>query len=197
MDAEAAQQSFGELDRFHWIDVVVAGNADVNTVRHAIETAIGARGVVETPLGRGGRMEAMLGTLRWIMTASGTVSMLVGIFLIQHTVSTAIARRRVDFMKLRAIGATRWTIVLIVFAEALLVGVAGSMLGIAAGLGFAKLAVRVLGDSVSTMYVSLPPPPVTLTRGEFLQRHSRWAAVRCCSQLCFQGCSCCDYGLWL
>jgi putative ABC transport system permease protein len=166
MDSEAAQQAFGELDRFHWVDVVLAQGVDLETARAAIEAAVAGRGVVETPLGRGRRMEVMLGTLRWILTASGTVAMLVGVFLIQHTVGTAVRRRRADLIKLRAIGATRWLIVGAILTEAALIGAVGSVLGVAGGVGFAKLAASVLGDAVSAMYAPLPPPPVTLTPGE-------------------------------
>jgi putative ABC transport system permease protein len=167
MDAEAAQQAFGELDRYHWVDVVVAPGVSVETARLALERAIAGRAVIETPFGRGQRMEAMLGTLRWMLTASGTVSMLVGVFLIQHTVGTAVRRRRADLIKLRAIGATRWLVIAAILVEATLIGALGSLLGVAAGIGFAKLAVSTLGDAVSVMYASLPPPPVTLTTSEF------------------------------
>ena len=167
MDSEAAQQAFGELDRFHWVDVVIAPGASIDATRSALENAIAGRAVVETPLGRSRRMEAMLGTLRWMLTASGTVAMLVGVFLIQHTVGTAVRRRRADLTKLRAIGATRWLIIVAILVEAALIGALGSLFGVALGIGFAKLAVGTFGDAVSVMYASLPPPPVTLTRGEF------------------------------
>ncbi len=167
MDAEAAQQAFGELDRYHWVDVVVAPGTAIDGTRAALEGVIAGRAVVETPVGRGQRMEAMLGTLRWMLTASGTVSMLVGVFLIQHAVGTAVRRRRADLVKLRAIGATRWLIILAILAEVIAIGALGSLLGVAAGIGFAKVAVGTLGDAVSTMYAALPPPPVTLTPWEF------------------------------
>ena len=166
MDSDAAQHAFGELDRFHWVDVVIAPGADLDATRATVEHAVAGRGVVETPLGRSRRMEAMLGTLRWMLTASGMVAMLVGVFLIQHTVGTAVRRRRADLIKLRAIGATRWQVMATILVEAMVIGAVGSALGVAAGIAFAKVAVSTLGDAVSAMYASLPPPPVTLTCAE-------------------------------
>jgi len=166
MDSDAAQHAFGELDRFHWIDVVIAANVDLATARASVVRSVGDRGVVKTPFGRSRRMEAMLGTLRWMMTACGTVAMLVGVFLIHHTVATAVRQRRSDLTRLRALGATRRLVATAVLTETALVGVVGAVLGVGLGIGFAALAVRAFSDAIAAMYISVPPPPVTLTPGE-------------------------------
>ncbi len=171
MDSDAAQHAFGELDRFHWIDVVVAPDADLDSVRMEVERVVDGHGVVESPFGRGRRMEAMLGTLRWMLTASGVVAMLVGVFLIQHTVATAVRRRTPDLTTLRALGATRWLVSVSVLVESLTLGAVVSLAGVALGVGFARAAVTAFGDVVAAMYATLPPPPVTLTAGEM------WAAI--------------------
>jgi putative ABC transport system permease protein len=168
MDSEAAQLAFGELDRYDWIDLVIAPQADLEAVRTSIERLVAGRGVVETPFGRGRRMETMLGTLRWMLTASGTAAMLVGVFLIQHTIATSVRRRQTELAALRAIGATRRSVVLAILAESLAVGLIGSLAGIGIGVGFAALAVRAFGDVVGAMYASFPTPAVTLTRNEML-----------------------------
>lgn len=171
MDSDAAQHAFGELDRFHWIDVVVDPQTNVESVRLAVERLVDGQGIVETPFGRGRRMEAMLGTLRWMLTASGVVAMLVGVFLIQHTVATAVRRRAPDLTTLRAIGATRWLVSASVLVEALVLGAVGSLAGVALGVGLARIAVTAFGNVVAAMYATIPPPPVTMTASEV------WAAI--------------------
>jgi putative ABC transport system permease protein len=163
MDADAAQDAFGRLDEFHWVDVVVAPGASVDAARDAIGRAVAGRAVVDTPLGRGRRMEAMLGTLRMIITLSGVVAMLVGVFLIHHTVGTAIAQRRDDLVTLATLGAPRRHLFAHLLLEVSALGLVGTVGGIAAGLGFARLATGGFGDVVSMMYAPVPAPSVTIT----------------------------------
>ncbi len=166
MDSDAAQHAFGELDRYHWVDVVVRPGVDVDAVRAAIEGVVEGRAVVDTPVGRGRRMEAMLSTLRWMLTLSGVVAMLVGVFLIQHTVATAIRQRRDDLTKLRALGAGRKVVVAYLLAESFVVALVGTLAGIGLGIGFAIVASKPFGDAIATMYVPMPAPDVMMTAGE-------------------------------
>jgi putative ABC transport system permease protein len=160
MDAEAVQQMFGAVGKFHWVDVVAGHGAAVDDVKRRVVDVVGARGVVDTPRGRGERIEAMLGSLRTMLATSGIVAMIVGLFLIYHTVNTAIARRQGEFATLWALGAPRRHIVGYLLLESAAVGVIGSVLGVVAGLAFARLAAASFGSVISEMYVSMPPPSV-------------------------------------
>lgn len=64
----------------------------------------------------------------------GFLAMFMGAFIIFNTFRTIIAERRHDIGMLRAIGASRSTIIGIILAEGLLQGIVGSLLGI--GLGY-------------------------------------------------------------
>jgi putative ABC transport system permease protein len=63
----------------------------------------------------------------------------VGAFIIFNTFSITVAQRRREFAMLRAMGATRGQVLAAVAAEALLLGVAASVLGLLSGLGFSRL----------------------------------------------------------
>jgi putative ABC transport system permease protein len=160
MDADAAQALFGAVGKFHWVDVVAGDGAAVDDVRRRVADVVGARGVVDTPRGRGERIEAMLGSLRTMLATSGIVAMIVGLFLIYHTVNTAIARREGELATLWALGAPRRHIVGYLLTESAAMGAVGSALGVAAGLAFARLAAASFGGVISDMYVSMPPPSV-------------------------------------
>ena len=64
--------------------------------------------------------------------------MLVGAFLIFNTFSITVAQRARELALLRTLGATRRQVLNSVLLEALTIGLLGSIVGILAGLGFAK-----------------------------------------------------------
>jgi len=65
------------------------------------------------------------------------VSLFVGGFLIFDTFSITVAQRVREFGLLRTLGASRGQVLRAVIAEALLLGIGGALLGVAAGVGFA------------------------------------------------------------
>jgi putative ABC transport system permease protein len=65
----------------------------------------------------------------------GGLALAMGGFIILNTFRTGVAERRRDIGMLRAVGASRRQVVAMVVAESLLLGLAGSALGILAGYG--------------------------------------------------------------
>ena len=77
--------------------------------------------------------------LKPALLAFSGAALLVGAFIIFNTFSITVAQRRREFALLRAMGATRGQVLAAVAAEALLLGVAASVLGLLSGLGFSRL----------------------------------------------------------
>jgi putative ABC transport system permease protein len=73
------------------------------------------------------------------LLAFAGAAVLVGAFVIFNTFSITVAQRMREFAMLRTIGAMRRQVLTSVMGEALLVGIAASVLGLIAGVGFAKL----------------------------------------------------------
>ena len=73
------------------------------------------------------------------LLAFAGAAVLVGAFVIFNTFSITVAQRMREFAMLRTIGAMRRQVLTTVLGEALMVGLAASVLGILAGVGFAKL----------------------------------------------------------
>ena len=73
------------------------------------------------------------------LLALAGAAVLVGAFIIFNTFSITVAQRSREFAMLRALGATRGQILASVAAEALLIGLIASAIGLVAGLGFASL----------------------------------------------------------
>ncbi|HEX3332594.1 MAG TPA: FtsX-like permease family protein, partial [Gaiellales bacterium] len=73
------------------------------------------------------------------LLAFAGAAVLVGAFVIFNTFSITVAQRMREFAMLRTIGAMRRQVLTTVLGEAVMVGLMASVLGILAGVGFAKL----------------------------------------------------------
>ena len=80
-----------------------------------------------------------LSFVSYFLVAFGLVGLLVGTFLIANTFSMIVAQRTREFALLRALGASRGQITRSVAFESALVGVIGSALGVAGGVGLVAL----------------------------------------------------------
>ena len=87
---------------------------------------------------------SFLGVMKDAMLGFAAIAVLVGIFLIFNTFSMLVAQRTRQLGLLRAIGASRRQVNRSVLTEALLLGVVGSTLGIAAGVGLAVGLVKLM-----------------------------------------------------
>ena len=92
------------------------------------------------------------------LLAFAGAAVLVGAFVIFNTFSITVAQRMREFAMLRTIGAMRRQILRSVLGEALAVGLIASAIGIAAGVGFAKL----LGALFDAVGFGLPLAGVTI-----------------------------------
>ncbi|MGL4173300.1 MAG: ABC transporter permease [Actinomycetota bacterium] len=79
-----------------------------------------------------------LGFINTFLLVFAVVSVVVGIFIIFNTFSMLVAQRTRELALLRAVGATRRQVTGIVLGEALVIGLAGGLLGLVAGLGIAR-----------------------------------------------------------
>lgn len=88
-----------------------------------------------------------LSFMTYILLAFGFIALIVGTFIIYNTFSMIIAQRVRELALLRAIGADRKQISRSVLMEAALIGLVGSALGLAGGIGLAY-ALRAILDAL-------------------------------------------------
>ncbi|MEU5683695.1 hypothetical protein DEJ48_37185 [Streptomyces venezuelae] len=86
-----------------------------------------------------------LDVIKYVMLGFAGVAVLVGIFLIVNTFSMLIAQRTRELGLLRALGADRRQVRRSVLVEALLLGLVGATLGLAAGIGLALGLIELMG----------------------------------------------------
>jgi len=168
LDIAAAQELLhrtGKLDR---IDVTVAPDEDRDRVERAIRAILPPSYRIDKPGARSRENETMLRSFRLNLHALSYISLLVGAFLIYNTISVSVVRRRAEIGILRAVGASRSTVLAVFLSEALMLGLAGALLGALLGRVFAEAAVRLIGNTVNAIYTTSRPAPVVLSFAEFL-----------------------------
>ncbi|HEY4811330.1 MAG TPA: FtsX-like permease family protein [Solirubrobacteraceae bacterium] len=106
-------------------------------VRAALPATLIVRTGAEEAANQTAELEEKLGFLRTFLLVFAYVALLVGAFIIFNTFSITVAQRVREFGLLRALGASRGQIMRSVVAEGLLLGIAGSAVGLLAGIGLA------------------------------------------------------------
>ncbi|MER6329217.1 ABC transporter permease [Streptomyces sp. NPDC001034] len=142
--AVAGRRLLGSDARATGISVDAAPGVSDAQLKHRVVAALGADAAaydVRTANEQAKSAAASLGTfldvVKYVMLGFAGVALLVGVFLIVNTFSMLIAQRTRELGLLRALGADRTQVRRSVLTEALLLGLVGSTLGLAAGIGLA------------------------------------------------------------
>ncbi|WP_037575753.1 ABC transporter permease [Phaeacidiphilus oryzae] len=149
--AAAQRQLLGRPGVYNDIAVDAAAGHSDQQVRDAVERAIGGGYTVRTraqeTADQQSQIGSSLGVLRGAMLGFAGIAVLAGVFLIFNTFSMLVAQRTRQLGLLRAIGADRRQTRRGVLAEALLLGAAGSALGVGAGIGLSVGLIRLMRAS--------------------------------------------------
>lgn len=116
------------------------------------------------------QVEGLLNVMKYAMLGFAGIAFLVGIFLIINTFSMLVAQRTREIGLMRAIGSSRKQVNRSVLAEALLLGVVGSVLGVGAGVGIAVGLMKLMGKmgmhlSTDDLTVAWTTPVIGLLLG--------------------------------
>ena len=152
MDLPAAQFLLGKDERVDQIDVVLRPGSDVNAVQRRLEERLPASLAVTKPALRGERFDRVVGAFQAMIDGLSLLGLLAGIFIVYNTTATAVTQRARDLAILIALGAERRRIFRLVIAEAAVLGMAASVLGILAGLGLARLLLNLVAQSMGVIY---------------------------------------------
>ncbi len=132
-----AQGLFNEPGNVNAIDVAYAQGADPDTVKTAVAKAIGSRYTLEGEES-GSEFFAAVQMGQTVMNMFGIFALAMGGFIILNTFRTVVSERRRDIGMLRAVGASRRTILGMFLAESLIQGLLGTGVGLVAGYGVAS-----------------------------------------------------------
>ncbi|MEV6833589.1 ABC transporter permease [Streptomyces sp. NPDC051133] len=147
--AVAGRELLGSAAKATGITVdAAAGVSDEQLKRHVGRTIGTGAYDLKTAGEQAESAAASLGTfldvVKYVMLGFAGIALLVGVFLIVNTFSMLSAQRTRELGLLRALGADRRQVRRSVLTEALLLGLAGSTLGLAAGIGLALALIRLM-----------------------------------------------------
>jgi len=169
MDIAAAQLAFERLGRVDRLDLQLTtadGSAPDTAAIDAALAAVNprlAKGLTaQRPGRRGQQVERMLAAFHLNLTALSWVALVVGLFLVYNTVTISVIARRDEIGMLRALGVTRRQVLALFLGEAVLLGLAGSVLGIGLGRIMADAAIGLTASTVSTLYIAAASSPPQL-----------------------------------
>jgi len=152
LDVATAQEVFGRAGRLDRVDLLVAP-ADRERLRGELAAALPADVTVEPPQGRTRQVENMVEAFALNLTALSFIALLVSMFLIFNAVAMSVLRWRREIGVLRSLGATRGQVTRLFLLEGLLLGGAGSGLGLVLGTLLARLTLGAVGRTLTDLYL--------------------------------------------
>jgi putative ABC transport system permease protein len=152
MDIGALQELFGLQGRITRIDLRLAVGADRTALLR--DFALPASVVVQAPGDAEQRVSNLSRAYRVNMTVLALVALFTGAFLVYSVLSLSVAKRAQQMALLGVLGLTAAQRLRLVVAEAAVIGLVGSALGLALGAGLAALALRLLGGDLGGGYFS-------------------------------------------
>ena len=170
-DIATAQELTGQLGLLDRVDLILP--QDDAAAVDALQQLLPPNAVLMPTSARQGAVSQMTAAFRTNLTALSLLALVVGVFLIYNTMTFSVVRRRAVFGTLRTLGLTRQEIFLLVVAEAFLVGLIGSGLGIGLGLllgqGSVRLVTRTINDLFFTLTVQeMVVPMISIWKGALI-----------------------------
>lgn len=175
LDTRTAQRTLvGSTGVYTNINVTAASGVSDPQLKKNVLSALGTGYKVQTAKETADAnqkdVEGFMNVMKYAMLGFAGIAFLVGIFLIINTFSMLVAQRTREIGLMRAVGSSRKQVNRSVLAEALLLGVFGSVLGVGAGVGLAVGLMKLMGQmgmhlSTSDLTVAWTTPVVGLLLG--------------------------------
>jgi putative ABC transport system permease protein len=157
-----AQKAFEDPGRISGIAVEAADGTPVPELRERLDRGLGEGLQAERSETRTQEMTSQLQGFRISLLFFAGTALFVGAFLVFNALSMTILERTRELGMLRALGSTRTMIARSVIAEALILGLLGSTLGVLFGYGMAKCLVYLFGRAFLFQITELVLSPFAL-----------------------------------
>ncbi len=152
VDIATAQDVFGREGQLDRVDLIV-DPARREEVVAALTRRLPPGLEVGPTATRTAQVESMVRAFALNLTALSFIALFVASFLIFNAVSMAVLRRRGEIGLLRALGVTRAQAGGLLLGEGLIYGLAGGLLGLAAGAALARLALGAVARTLTDLYL--------------------------------------------
>ncbi len=165
-DIATAQEIAGTAGQISRIDLILPAGYDVQKIKAILPQGT----ALTTPNAENSAINQMTAAFNLNLQALSLLALVVGVFLIYNTVTFSVIQRRPIIGVLRALGATRGQIFLLILGEALVLGVVGTVIGLALGIIMGRASVGLVAKTISDLYFtvnvqSITIAPMTLIKG--------------------------------
>ena len=170
VDIATAQEVLGMVGKLSRIDLIVPAGAAGDAALDEVRAVLPAAARLDTTAARAGTVSQMTAAFSLNLTALSLLALVVGMFLIYNTVTFSVVQRRPVLGTLRALGMTRREIFALILGEAGLLGVIGTLLGLALGVLLGRGAVQLVTQTVNDLFFvvavrDFDVPWLTLVKG--------------------------------
>ena len=162
MDIAGAQERFDRIGRLTRIDLRLRPGVDAATVRARLQSGLPAGVAIAAPQARADATTRMSRAYRVNLNVLALVALFTGGLLVFSTQALSVVRRRAQFALLRTLGLTRRRLVAMLLVEGVIVGAAGSLLGLLAGYLLATLALRYFGADLGAGFFRGVAPNIAI-----------------------------------
>ena len=150
MDIAGAQTAFGWSGRLSRIDVRLRPGTDRTQVLRELVLPVGVRAAAPDEAAQ--RISNVSRAYRVNLTVLALVALFTGAFLVFSILSLSVAKRTPQLALLGVLGLSGRERLALVLAESALLGIVGSVLGLALGTALAALALRLLSGDLGGGY---------------------------------------------
>ncbi|HYF25984.1 MAG TPA: ABC transporter permease [Baekduia sp.] len=182
MPLDVAGPIMDKQDVWDEIAVVAADGTSPADLRSSLDLVLGEGIDVATPQARTDDVQDQLASLDVVLYFFSGIALFVGAFLILNSFNMTVLQRMREIGTLRALGATDRVVARAVLTEAALLGIAGSLGGLALGAGLAVLLLQAMesfGMPVSDIDFSITPGVVAFLTGMVATlAGATWPALR-------------------
>ncbi|WP_295983386.1 ABC transporter permease [uncultured Variovorax sp.] len=170
MDIAAAQELFGRLGQLSRIDLRLAPGTDraafIASLQKSPDWPAGVQ--FAEPGDAAQRVSNLSRAYRVNLTVLALVALFTGAFLVFSVLALSVAKRAQQFALLGVLGLTPRERLRLVLAESLVLGLIGSVAGLALGTALAAFALRVLGGDLGGGYFEGVAPTLHWSAGAAL-----------------------------
>src|SRR5487761_927067 len=162
MDIAGVQQQFDRIGRLTRIDLRLRPGVDRNAVVARLRRELPPGVAIAPPSTAASASSRLSRAYRVNLDVLALVALFTGAMLVFATQALSMTRRRPQFALLRTLGLSRGRLVAFVVGEAALLGIAGSVAGLAIGYVVASYALRHFGADLGAGYFRSDPSGVVV-----------------------------------
>ncbi|KAA0210598.1 MAG: FtsX-like permease family protein [Ignavibacteriaceae bacterium] len=147
LDISTAKKLFDMNNRLSRIDLILSDD-EIATVRSYLPPGA----LLKASDIRSGSTFEMLSAFDLNIKAMSFLALIVGIFLVYNTATFSVVQRRRLIGLYRTLGVTKFEVFSIIIRESVILGIAGTVLGLMAGVFMGKELVKIVVQSINDLY---------------------------------------------